>query len=110
MTKKDITDTNKYDFENFLDVYKDKRDHYAYNLNVTLNISSDSYLVKKIDHETQWSILAWELYGSPRLAWLLMKINNVQPEDMFKLIQPGDVIAYLSDEDVRTILMSTNNL
>jgi len=47
-----------------------------------------------------WPLISYNLYKTTRLAWVLMKINNVQVEDMFKPILAGKTVAYISKDTI----------
>ena len=97
----DIGNINGYlkitDLENIFDVFTDKRDNAVFNLNESLYINVDpSVLPEHIcSSEMHWTTLSYILYGTTRLAWLLMKINNVDAKDVFVSKKPGERIRYL---------------
>jgi len=95
------------DFENFFDVYESDN-VYRYNLNnsIFLNIDDSVILTYELKTPAHWSLISYKLYGTPRLAWLLMKINNVSLSETFEKLQPGTKIKYVSENNVKAILRS----
>lgn len=98
------------DFENFFNVYQDKKGNYFYNLNSTmyLNIADEVLLDFICDYEMQWPLISYKIYGTTRLAWLLMKINNVHPRDVFKNKKPGDIVKYIEKDQMTTLIANMN--
>lgn len=99
------------DFENLFNIYQDKKNNYFYNLNATLylDIPDDKTLTYINDYDSQWPLLSYKLYGTTRLAWLLMKINKVQSKDVFKLIKAGETIKYVPKDIMNGLIASLNN-
>lgn len=117
MTLSDINTTEmKFlkitDFENILDIYQDKRGNYFYNLNnsLYLDAADDIMLTYICDYDMQWPLLSYKIYGTTRLAWLLMKLNKVSPKDVFKMLKTGDKVKYLQKEQMNGLIMSLNNV
>lgn len=100
------------DFENLLNIYEDSSGNYYYNLNNTVyfNVNPDSILYYTCNCDMQWPLVSYKLYGTTRLAWLLMKINNVKPCDVFKSLHATDKIKYISQSDVENALESLMDL
>lgn len=98
------------DLENVFNISIDKNQNYVYNLNETLVINiAESELTEIIcDHPTYWTQLSYVLFGSTRLAWILMKINHVSALGMFEIIQPGDTVKVPSGEIVSRIVNAIN--
>lgn len=76
------------DFENFFTVHQNDDGKMFYNLNETLyiNIPEDrlqSYTLKK---NMFWTTISYVLFETTSLAWLLMKINDVKPLNMFDVV------------------------
>lgn len=97
------------DFENMFHIYDDGKNNF-YNLNSTLYLNiPDEYLSEYIcTHPMAWTTISYKLYLTTRLAWFLMKLNNVKATDVFKLKQPGDKIKYLNTEQVNSIVEQLN--
>lgn len=96
------------DFEHFFEVYIDRHGNYSFNLNQGLYFVVDKTKLKQYTckHDMFWPLISYNLYNTPRLAWVLMKINDVQVEDMFKPIYAGQTIAYLDRNTIQSILAS----
>lgn len=94
------------DFENFFDVYTDKRGNLVFNLNKSLYFFIDDGAIEQMQmtHNMHWPLASYKIYGTTRLAWLLMKINNVDAKNVFDIIHAGDVIKYLSREQLASVL------
>jgi hypothetical protein len=107
-----INDYNlsKADLENILTVYIDKNDNLILNLNETLYVTGiknlDTIIVEQPIH---WSTLSYRLYGTTRLAWLLLKINGISSKNIFNKIDPNIPVSYLPKTDVITIINQINN-
>lgn len=98
------------DFENFFNVYQDKKGNYFYNINTNmyLDIAEDVLDEYVCTYDMQWPLISYKLYGTTRLAWLLMKINKVQPKDVFKLKHPGDVVKYIEKQQMLNLVAEIN--
>jgi len=94
------------DFEHFFDVVLDAKGNYVYNLNSTvyLNIDPTSMSTYKTTYPMQWSLISHKIYQSTRLAWFLMKLNNVGIKDVFKALPAGSEVKYLPIETVQSII------
>lgn len=94
------------DFENFFEVYLDRHGNYSYNLNQNLYFNADPDRLKRYvcQHDMFWPLISYNLYSTPRLAWVLMKVNNVEVKDMFKPILAGQSIAYPEKATVQAVL------
>lgn len=59
-----------------------------------------------------WTLISYKIYGTTRLAWLLLKLNNVQTKDIFKIINAGESIVYFPKENIDYIVttLDENNL
>lgn len=98
------------DFDNFFDVYEGLDGNNFYNLNSTvyLDISEKNIMQYVCDCICQWTILSYKVYGTTRLAWLLMKINDVRAEKMFDPIMPGQSVKIIDLEIAKNIVKSVN--
>lgn len=94
------------DLDRFFNVYEDADGNNVFNLNETvyLNFPKESLSVYTLKHALQWTLISHKIYGTTRLAWLLMKINNVSLADSFRAVRPGTEILYLPADRVRTVL------
>lgn len=115
MTDKHISDSefadqerNFLDLENMFSIYVDKRGNYVFNLNETvyLNIDKSSILEHKLTHDMFWTTISYQLYKTTRLAWLLMKLNNVNGDNIFDSKKAGDTIYYVNEDTVGKIIQS----
>ena len=110
----DITETGRYlkitDLENIFDIYIDKRDNAVFNLNETLYINVDKNALPEhiCTSEMHWTTLSYVLYGTTRLAWLLLKVNGVDATDIFKAKQPGEKIKYLPKKYMDSVVSQIN--
>ena len=96
------------DLETTFNIYQDKYNYFYYNLNSTVYISIPSSRLKTYvcQHDVHWPTISYNLYGTVRLAWLLMKINNITPMISFKIIPAGSQIKYLDKSDLATVIDS----
>lgn len=104
----DSLDLKSTDFENILNVYQDSRSNWFYNLNTTTNISVDENLILtyQVTFDSHWPLLAYNIYGTTRLAWVLLQLNNITAENIFKPILAGETIKYIDKKYIRTIITS----
>lgn len=126
----DNAEINKYlkitDLDNFFKVIEDSRGRYFFNLNETLffnvqkpDLNSSRTTQKQIDDtglavyvctcNEFWTLISYKLYGTTRLAWLLMKLNDVDASHMFDVKKPGDKVWYLPRENVEAIVADLND-
>lgn len=88
------------DMENLFSVYQDRRGNYVYNLNETLYMdASDSLQEYVCQCAMHWPMVSYKIYGTTRLAWLLVKLNKVGFADMFRARRPGEIVKYV-DKDI----------
>lgn len=94
------------DFDNFFHIYQDKDSNYFYNLNSTMyfEIPEERLKTHVCQHDEHWPTISYELYGTVRLAWVLMKINNIVPSLSFKIIPAGSRVKYLDRSDITTVI------
>jgi hypothetical protein len=87
-----------FDLDKMFSLFIDEEGRWQYNLNSTF------YLVDIPDEVCEWYIcptdmhwpsISWKVYGSTRLAWLLMKLNDVRDQNIFDQIKAGTRIRYL---------------
>ena len=112
---KDFADSKNYlkstDFDNFFNVYLDKRNNYIYNLNKSMYFliedgATQEYLLK---HDMHWTLVSYKLYGTTHLAWLLMKINNIDAAHVFDKIKAGAIVKYIPKEQLTTVINAIND-
>ena len=92
------------DLEHMFNIYEDEHNDYRYNLNTTLYVDALSHDTYTLNHDLQWPTVSYKLYGTTRLAWLLMKLNDVKAADVFQYVKAGQTIKYLPTNDVQQIL------
>ena len=117
MKIRDIDDSNLEevlkvtDFEQFFDVYFDRYGNYSYNLNKGLYFRFDKSLLPTYEckHQMFWPLISYKLYGTTRLAWLLMKLNDVQVDQMFEPKMPSDKVLYIPPEKIQWIVEDIND-
>ena len=87
-----------YDMEQMLNAYLDEDGVWTLNLNSSfyaIGIPDASFLWYKVPDTMQWTTISYNVYGTTRLAWLLMKLNGVWGKDIFKPVIAGQTIRYL---------------
>lgn len=99
------------DLENMFNIFQDKRGNLVFDLNQTLyiNINKSNLPIFTCDHQMQWPLISYKIYGTTRLAWLLWKLNNINPNNIFETRQPGDKILYLPTEYVENVVSQITN-
>ena len=87
-----------FDLDKMFSLFIDEEGRWQYNLNSTF------YLVDIPDEVCKWYTcptdmhgpsVSWKVYGSTRLAWFLMKLNNVRDLNLFDQVKAGTKIRYL---------------
>ena len=98
------------DFENFFDIHVDRRQKDMFNLNTTLYISTSASSLPTHTCTTNcfWPLISYKIYGTTRLAWLLMKLNGVTADDVFDMKVPGDKVYYIPSDHLQSILNEVN--
>lgn len=99
------------DFENFFDVYEDKkRNCYTFNLNATMyfNVKKSAMQYATLQHAAYWPQISYMIYSTPRLAWLLMKLNNVKAANMFDIVPTNSKIYYIPTQTMQSIISQIN--
>ena len=87
------------DLENIFNVYTDKNGNYYFNLNMSLylSVTSDNISIYTCKSDLQWPLISYNIYGTTRLAWLLLKLNEVKPKDVFKILPAGTKVKCISN-------------
>ena len=105
---KNLGFTNKVeDLENIFAVHKDKEfDILKPNLNETVYFDLDPGLIipYRLDHPLHWPTISYRLFKTVRLAWFLMKLNNVKADQCFDRVPPGTVILAVSEQTAKDII------
>lgn len=117
MKVSNIDDSNiqKYlkitDFENFFNVFQDQNGNNFYNLNENLYFQVDKTTLPSMvcDCHCFWPLLSYKIYGTTRLAWMLMKVNDVNAANVFDAKEPGDIIYYVPKDAVEGIVADLND-
>ena len=94
------------DFDNFFHIYQDKDSNFYYNLNSTMyfDVPQERLKTYVCQHDIHWPTISYNLYGTVRLAWVLMKINNITPDLSFEIIPAGSKVKYLDRSDITTVI------
>ena len=88
-----------FDLDKMFSLFMDEEGRWKYNLNSTF------YLIDIPDEVCDWYIcptdmhwpsISWKVYGSTRLAWFLMKLNDVRDQNIFVQMKAGTKIRYLN--------------
>ena len=100
------------DFENLFKIYEDDNLNYRYNLNETLylNVDPQTYEYYNVTHDMFWPLISYNIYGTTRLAWLLMKTNNVTAKNIFNKVRAGKVVKYINKDVVENIVAKVNGV
>ena len=86
------------DMEQMLNVYLD--DYGMWNLNINssfyvMDIPEEALSTYFVPATMKWTTVSYNVYGTTRLAWLLMKINGVLGASIFESIPAGSSVKYL---------------
>ena len=106
----DMTYLKITDLENMFDIVEDDRLNNIFNLNKTLYVNVDKSKLSKFicDHDMQWPLISYRIYGTTRLAWLLWKLNDIDLPGTLATKHPGDEILYLPGKYADGIVASIN--
>ena len=80
-----------YDVESVFNIHEDLRGNIVFNLNETtyFNVPKNMLKAKILDHPLHWSTISYEIYGTTRLAWFLLKLNNIPTKNLFIRVPPS---------------------
>lgn len=94
------------DFENQFHIYLDENSYYKFNLNSTIYLDVPPSRLKTYicKHDMHWPTISYQIYGTVRLAWILMKINGITPNISFEIVPAGSEVRYLDRSDVTTVI------
>lgn len=95
------------DYENIFNVYEDnKTGLYKYNLNAGLYLNFEKSQLEqyRITSDSFWTSISYQIYGTTRLAWILMKVNGVDGKTILKKIKAGSIIYYIPNELINKII------
>ena len=108
MKTSDVDKSLKFtDFENFLDIYPDSslpNTPYRFNLNSTIYFIGLPQGTKTVTHDTFWTTLSYQIYGTTRLWWVLMKVNGVGMDTAFSPVRSSSEVKYIPKETLRGII------
>lgn len=110
--KEIASSNNRYlkftDFENFFNMYLDKNDNIFFNLNNTVyfNVEKKSLPEYQLTFDGYWPLISYKLYGTTRLAWALMKVNNIDARNVFQKKYAGEKIHYIPKDDLQQIILN----
>ena len=99
------------DLENLFDINQDPMDRYWFNLNENLYLDVPDAALNTYTcqyAEMHWPLISYMIYGTTRLAWLLMKLNGVKIEDVFLPKRAADTVKYISKESLPQIIKVVN--
>ena len=97
------------DLEQMMNVYLDE--HGVWNLNINssfyaVNLPDEILSAYTCPSEMRWPSMSYNIYGTPRLAWLLMKVNGVRGAGVFKEVPAGVAVKYLDMSRYVTNILS----
>lgn len=99
-------------YENIFRVYQDSKtgkDFYWYNITNKINLPSqiDESLIDSvlIDKKTPWTTVAYSIYGSIFLWYLLVMLNKT---DNKFYVSAGETIKFIKPEYLQTIINNIN--
>lgn len=86
------------DMEQMLNVYLDE--HGVWNLNINssfyaVNLPDEILTAYVLPADMRWPSISYQIYGTTRLAWLLMKLNDVHGDGIFKEVPTGTTVKFL---------------
>lgn len=92
----DYTDYLKVaDLENMFNIFSDDEGRLLYNLNETVYVNSGGAPEYTVTYDSQWTLISYKIYGTTRLAWLLMKLNGVELPEAFRPVKAGTAVKYI---------------
>ena len=104
---KDSDESVKFtDFDNFFHIYQNPDSYFQYNINSTVYIDVPSSRLKTYvcQHDMHWPPISFNIYGTVRLAWVLMKVNNITPDIAFNIVPASSEVKYLDRSDITTVI------
>lgn len=96
----------KFDLDNMFKIHVDKKNNLVFNLNETMYLEIPNTKLKTFvpDHPLHWPTISYKIYGTTRLAWLLMKLNGVKAYNLFEKIPPTMPVYYIEDGDIMSVV------
>ena len=92
------TEPDFFDLDKMFSLFIDEEGRWKYNLNSTfylIDIPDEVCQWYTCPTDMHWPSIAWKVYGSTRLAWFLMKLNDIRDQNIFDQIKAGTRIRYL---------------
>ena len=116
MKKKDIYNQvpdywKTTDLDNLFDINQGRLGMYDFNLNesVYMNVPDGALRTYTCQYaEMHWPLISYAIYGTTRLAWLLMKLNGVGVEDAFMPKRAAETVRYVDKEALPFIVKTIN--
>ena len=116
MKKRDVYDQvpdywKTTDLENLFDINQNNKGYNIFNLNENIYLDIPEHLISIYTcqyNEMHWPLISYVIYGTTRLAWLLMKINNVKIEEMFLPKRSSENIKYIDKDFIPEIIKVIN--
>lgn len=87
-----------FDLDKMFSLFIDEEGRWQYNLNSTFYLIDIPQEVCKwyvCPTDMHWPSISWKVYGSTRLAWFLMKLNEVKDQNIFEQVKAGTKVKYL---------------
>ena len=95
-SKSSISDGS--DLEQMFNVYLSDKGVWSINLNSSfyaIDIPEQVFSIFITKSDMLWTTISYQIYGTTRLAWLLMKLNDVRDANIFNVVKTGTGIKYL---------------
>lgn len=94
------------DLENMFNIYLDKKGNFVYNLNSSVYFNDQNAVLSTytLTTDAHWPLVSYKIYGTTRLAWLLMKLNGVDATNVFKKLHASDKVKYIEKQNLERIL------
>ena len=99
------------DLENLFDIRQDRLGMFYFNLNenIYFRVPESAFLTYACQYaEMHWPLISYTLYGTTRLAWFLMKVNDVRAEDMFIPKRAAEKVKYLDKSYLQQVIKTIN--
>jgi len=101
------------DMEQMLNAYLDDQNVWTLNINSSfyaVDIPEEVFSYYITTSELHWPTISYNIYGTTRLAWLLMKLNGIKDGNIFNRIPSGKAVRYLNKSKyVDPILAAVGN-
>ena len=87
-----------FDLEQMFGAYLDEQNVWTLNLNSSfyaVGLPDEVFSIYITTTPLHWPTVSYNIYGTTRLAWLLMKLNDVKDGEIFKEIPAATAVKYL---------------